>query len=502
MKRVLSVILIFVMITVTFSACKKKSDKYALKKFKDTESSADKESEKNDSPDSGESSKDSKQKENGGASSKNESDSKKGSSGGDSSGEKTEQYRLPDYNLDTDYTNDYVEDERNIKIKSFATSGDYNDYVNSLIKAGYKKYDENKIGENLFVSLTNKNTFVSVSYMAGNKKLKVISEPLGDLYPKKSDNKYTSKGMTSLFTGMKNENKPIYSGMGFIFRLDDGSFIIIDGGGGDRNHIDSNKLLNILNEQKPKGSEKPVIAAWIFTHCHDDHIGVFNAFSTDFHDKVIIEKFYYNFPPDSSILSGAGYMFNDSYASYNVFNDCIKDYYSKAKVIRPHAGEKYYIRNCVIEMLFSYEDLLPASIQNGGIRDFNETSLMFKMNIGGQSIMITGDCSAMGMNFASVNYGSYLKSDILQMAHHGQNGTVQYYSLVNPTYALIPISHVDTNRVTFNDANKWLINSKNLRQFIVFWGQNVTIPIPFNPSDSEITDRIPTPKTQYNFTIG
>ncbi len=190
-------------------------------------------------------------------------------------------------------------------------------------------------------------------------------------------------------------------------------------------------------------------------------------------------------------------MFDDSYASYNVFNDCIKDYYSKSKIIRPHAGEKYYIRNCVIEMLFSYEDMLPASIQNGGVRDFNETSLIFKMSLGGQNIMITGDASAMGMNFASVNYGSYLKSDILQMAHHGQNGTVQFYSLVDPTYALIPISHVDTNRVTFNEANKWLVSSKKLRQFIVFWGQNVTLSLPYNPSDAEITDRIPNAKTKY-----
>ncbi len=539
MKKSIAVLLFFVMVAVSFSSCKQKSDKYSLKQFNDSESSESSKTGSSDDKTVSEKNKENGFKTNGGlnssqedigtgddtsvkqsssvtspkgfggspksksgkTSNKNSSGGPANSSSGTNSGEyeNTKDYALPDYDLDTDYTNDYVEDGRNIKIKTFATEKEYKDYVDKLIKSGYKKYDENKIGSNLFVSLVDKNTFVSVSFMSGNKKLKIISEPLCALYPRKSDNKYTSKGLKSLFTGMKNENKPIYSGMGFVIRLNDGSFIIIDGGGGDRNHKDSNNLLSILNEQKPKGSGKPVIAAWIFTHCHDDHIGVFNAFSEDFHDKVIIENFYYNFPPDLSILDTAKFMFNDDYYSYNTFKNCMSEYYSKSKTIRPHAGEKYYIRNCVIEMLFSYEDLLPASISAGNINDFNETSIMFKMNIGGQSLLITGDASAMSMNFACVNYGSYLKSDILQMAHHGQNGTVPFYTAVNPTYALIPISHVDTNRVTFNDANKWLINSKKLRQFIVFWGQNVTIPLPFNPTNSEITDRIPKATTKYNF---
>ena len=54
--------------------------------------------------------------------------------------------------------------------------------------------------------------------------------------------------------------------------------------------------MKILKEQSPEGTEKPVIAAWIFTHAHNDHIGVFNHFSDDFHDKVVIEGIYYNFP--------------------------------------------------------------------------------------------------------------------------------------------------------------------------------------------------------------
>lgn len=37
----------------------------------------------------------------------------------------------------------------------------------------------------------------------------------------------------------------------------------------------------ILNAQKPEGTEKPVIAAWVFTHLHGDHIGAARRIPTD-----------------------------------------------------------------------------------------------------------------------------------------------------------------------------------------------------------------------------
>lgn len=408
-----------------------------------------------------------------------------------------EDYELPNYNLNLEYVRSFEQDGRYIKMVQYASLNDYNGYLSNLLKAGYTKYDQNQIGSNYFTTLINKTTFVSLSFTSGNKALKVVSEPLGDLYPRKQDNKYTDKKIQSLFTGVKNENKPIYSGMGFVIRLSDGSFIIIDGGGGDYNSVDSNKFLKILKEQSPKGTEKPVISAWIFTHCHDDHIGVFNAFSKDFHDKVIIKSFYYNFPPDEAILLKAKFMYDKDYYSYPTFKRCISDYYSDAAVIRPHSGEKYYIKNAVIEMLFSYEDLYPSSLEKGSVSDFNDTSLIFKINIGGQSMLITGDAYTKGANFVSKNFGSYVKSDILQLSHHGQNDLLELYKLVNPTYALLPISHIDEKRMGMNSANKWIANSSNVRQVIVFWNQNVTIPLPYNPKASEISSKLPDKNTTY-----
>lgn len=406
-------------------------------------------------------------------------------------------YSLPDYNINVENLREFEQENRCIKLVDEVTVNDYTTYVGELLANGFSKYDETKMGQSQFTSLTNKTTFVSVAFTGEDNVLKVISEPLGDLYPRKQDNNYTEKNMQSLFTGLKNQNRPIYSGMGFIIRLSDGRFIIIDGGGGDYNHIDSNNMLKVLKEQAPKGTEKPVIAAWIFTHAHNDHIGAFNAFTIDFKDKVIIESFYYNFPPVKVIRDKTTNFSHDEYYSQTSFLDCVQKY-PGAKFIRPHAGEKIYIGNAVIDVLFSYEHLFPFNLEDGTIGDFNATSLIFKINIGGQSMLITGDATNDAMYFVQNNFGSFAQSELLQMSHHGQFGSRNFYSLVNPTYAILPLSHVDTNRMSKIDANRWLASSSKLRQVITFWGSNVTIPLPYNPTDAQINDRIPNEHTIYH----
>ncbi|MBQ6825652.1 MAG: hypothetical protein IJP34_03205 [Clostridia bacterium] len=385
--------------------------------------------------------------------------------------------KLPQYEGDGFILYELVENDKYVQIIN-GEAKEFDVYYQTLIDAGFMEHASNQIGENKFATLKNQNTIATLSYRPFYNEIKVVSEKRNALYPREKDNKYKSKDMQSLFTGIKGENVLSYSGMGIVIRLDDGSFIIIDGGGGDKDSVDSNKLLNILKEQSPKDTEKPVIAAWIFTHPHSDHIGMFNYFSDDFHDKVIIENFYYNFP--------------ESNRGYGHFEECMKNYYSEVGTIIPHTGDRYYIRNAVVEVLFTLEDLYPNTYKDGKISDVNQSSLIFRIEIEGQTIMITGDVHTMGQERACNCFGDYLKSDILQMAHHGQNGTVEFYSTVDPTYAVLPVSYsAYETHYTFNSANNWLIKSKNVRQFLDFAKYNVTFGLPYNPSDKEIQKRVP-----------
>ena len=373
---------------------------------------------------------------------------------------------------------------------------DYNAYIETLLSNGFFTYSKNQIDDNSFTTLVNDATRVTLSYFPKEFTTTIIAEPKGDLFKCKQDNKYKSKNIQSTFTGMKGETVVAQEGMGFIIRLDDGSFIIIDGGMGDPDSIDSTKLYNILKEQSPEGTKKPRIAAWIFTHCHGDHIGVFNTFSIDYHNKVDIEAFYYNFQTEASMKVKDDFMLDNSIYRYTQFKKAMKEYYPNVPKVRIHTGDKVYIRNAVIDVLFSYEYLFPNRLNEEKHPSSNAASLIFKINIAGQSIMITGDIEEYGMNFAYNYYDSYLKSDILQMAHHGMNHSVDFYSAVDPTYVILPLSHPWYEVLNKGEGNIWLRDSKNVRQIIEFGSQSVSIPLPYNPLDSEI-EKIPNASTKY-----
>ena len=64
------------------------------------------------------------------------------------------------------------------------------------------------------------------------------------------------------------------TGNSFVIQLKNGNFIISDGG--DIN--DFPYLLDYMESLVPAG-KKPVIEAWIVTHCHNDHMGAFEGFA-------------------------------------------------------------------------------------------------------------------------------------------------------------------------------------------------------------------------------
>ena len=415
--------------------------------------------------------------------------------------------KLPEFESETGEVTTFKQDNRRITKATMTTVEDYNAYLQKLLDDGFTKYAENQIGDCLFTTLTGKLTTVTLEFLKADGVTLVIAEPKGDLYPREQDNNYESKNIKSLVTGLCtspfDENKVAKEGMCFIIRLDDGSFIIIDGGIGGESDYEANNILNTLKAQSPEGTEKFTIAAWIFTHCHGDHIGGFDTFSALYRDKVDIEAFYYNFPTDEGIRYSASYMFDDTKFRYNQFKVCMNDYYSDVPKIRPHTGDKMYIRNAVLETMFSYENHFPKSLEEGHFgQELNDSSIIFKIIIEGQTIMFTGDADNGGMNFAAKNFGLNLKSDIFQLPHHGMNGSIAFFRNVNPTYAFLPYStspdHYSrfinslTADVKSFDANNWLYKkSTEFRQLIDLAHGNITIPLPYNPQDSEIYQKIP-----------
>ena len=380
------------------------------------------------------------------------------------------------------------------KVAKFSgtTSSDFESYKEELVQDGFSVYDENTIESNLFATLVNDSSTVTLSHFKTGV-TQIIVEDRGDLCPLSDP---CEEVCDSLITGFKGSTVVAAEGMGFVIRLADGSFCIIDGGMGDPDHVDSTNLMNVLLAQKPASHEKPVIAAWIFTHLHGDHIGVFNCFSLDHHDDVELQRLIFNFPTENqTAASDSPYMLDDTIYRYTQFKKNLNDFYPDVPVLKVHGGNRFKVRNADFEVLYAIEDLLPKTILDGGM---NEDSLLLKMTLEGQTVLWTGDFAFNATNLVLSEYDSALSADILQMAHHGMNGTVSLYSKVDPTFAFLPVwaGGIDTMLSSKYPQNQWLVNSPKLKQMIVTCCGTWTIKMPYSPVEGTY-ERIPTESTVY-----
>ena len=99
----------------------------------------------------------------------------------------------------------------------------------------------------------------------------------------------------------------------------------------------------------------------------------------------------------------------------------VKEFYSAAKqyipdvpIIKAHTGQVLTFGSVAIEVLYTPEDMIPAPIKN-----INGTSFVFRIITGdGQTFMMLADTYVDSANIMIKVWGDYLRSDIMQMAHH------------------------------------------------------------------------------------
>ena len=109
----------------------------------------------------------------------------------------------------------------------------YKAYLKKLNDTGYQTYAENQIVGNLFATLYTEKYTVNAGYYINNKEVRVIIEPFQDdtLPTKKSDAAPVTTSQISMIGVEGIYNKEYQqNGMYIIYRLSDGSFVIVDGG--------------------------------------------------------------------------------------------------------------------------------------------------------------------------------------------------------------------------------------------------------------------------------
>ncbi len=364
------------------------------------------------------------------------------------------------------------------------TATEFIAYKAKLEASGYELYFENESAGNLYATYTRNSAMIHAYYVDSQNATRIITgRPDGEVsLPNVIEESY-EKVTESAITQMTLDYASSNFGMCYVITLEDGSFIVFDGGGSDGNK-DHIRLYNLLSKLNKRPDGKIVIAAWILTHEHWDHFMVFYNFCNTYGRQVTVEQYIANTP--SKVVG---------YNSYNP-NTYIEDgYFATAsaaaggiKLVKPHTGQVIKIRNAEVEVIFTQEDLYPRKLYF-----YNDATMITRMKIAGQTIMWLGDTCDVASDIVCDMYGSYLKSDMVQVAHHGYNGaTREFYTLIAPKFAFWPTSADEFARQT-NGTNKsgyyavdyFVAHELGVLEIYCASPDNISITLPYVPGSNK-----------------
>ena len=377
-----------------------------------------------------------------------------------------------------------------------ATRDDFNSYLEKLVAEGYESVvaPRGVLGTVNEASMYQNGAYmINALYVPADKNIngvneaKITIEPLRDtdlsVFDPESAYDPTTEGsveplliQVGLDTITGTDDSFVEDGevsaMAYLYRLSDGSFFVIDGGGNnytgngtlDKNH--AARLYHTMvkynkTENGGKGGDI-VIAGWYITHPHTDHMGAFMAFTQTFLNPLygVSLKRVIAYMPNITVQTYKlseedGYSFSpEKAATYNARLESLRE--QGVDVYKAHVGQKYYISNLTVEILFTYDLLSPTlseafypdgevdtyyylsqdpnhknGIGNGGVlnstnmHDFTNTfsvvcqaTLKLDADTSYKAIW-TGDQTCFGIETMNKMYGFAMKSDFVQVPHHG-----------------------------------------------------------------------------------
>ncbi len=230
-------------------------------------------------------------------------------------------------------------------------------------------------------------------------------------------------------------NAVINCGMLYVIKLADNKLIVVDGGHENQSTVKSREgFMKFLREITGKGEDEKVdIAMWYFTHAHGDHVRFARDVLLQFRKEINLDSITYNFP-SYQVLSG-GYDSNTF-----LLKQTINNYYKDVKFHKLHTGEVLNFPGVTMDVVFTHEDLV-TNAGTASVGDFNSTSTVLKINIGGETIMLLGDISGQAEStIVAMHKPAYLKSDIVQATHHCFNYLDSLYPLIAAEIAIFPQS--------------------------------------------------------------
>lgn len=329
----------------------------------------------------------------------------------------------------------------------------YKSYTEKLKSFGYTLFAERKFFGALCSTYFNEDSIVNVTYGGEyDRNLRIVADSR-----KKS-------GLPTVEKTPEKKNAPRliqvgHNSMCYILKLENGEFIIFDSG----NNGAEGGIYDILMSESTDGH--PVVAAWFLTHYHQDHIGGFIDFASngEYLSRVTVKRVVMNMP-SRQVIGTSGRSPRDM-KNIELWQSCLDN--TGCQVIFPRTGQHYSFGGADIDVLLTYEDIMPHFFVND---QSNATSTVFSVRAGGQHIIITGDCETKSTKLMADKYREGLKCDFIQLPHHGHGsggGTVpEFYGFARAAYVLYPndkFAPMPTEKVGVDMAKKYfLTNSGNV----------------------------------------
>ena len=318
-----------------------------------------------------------------------------------------------------------------------ATKDDFYNYHNEAICNGFLPYVSREVDGNFFETLITDTKYIYMYYRAYDKSVRAIIGPIemlgeedcGD-YGEKYDATLTLVGQT----------ESIDCGQGYIFVLPDGRLIIQDGGSRYKDKPDY--IYEAIKEVAPD-PDNIIIAAWFISHPHTDHQRGFTEFAANHANdpEITVERIVanyinrdmYQYVRDDGAKESNGGLVDE-------LRRIVKEDFPKAQFIKAHTGQVYNFGTSSVEVLYTVEDYLPAEKFNY----VNSSSLVIRVTVDNTSVMLLADTTHVSGKIMEDMFGTYLKSDMVQLAHHGMApSNASLYKFIQADVLLWPNNYGD-----------------------------------------------------------
>jgi len=208
---------------------------------------------------------------------------------------------------------------------------------------------------------------------------------------------------------------------GMIFKSRSGRIVVVDGG----RPSETDRFLRVL--RKISGKEVPQVDAWLFTHLHVDHYGVYYKLCSDekYAGAIKVDRFYHHLLREEFYTSlGKERITNASEILSAMLSDNSP---TGADALTVKVGDLISIDELKFEVIH-VPDIADAADMN-----MNNSSVVYKMTYDGmQTMLLLADAEWICSNDLVENCADKLKSDIVQVGHHGcGNVSDKCYELID-----------------------------------------------------------------------